>query len=163
MFRCIVRGEPCAELLETEPDLACERGVRRVVVGEVDQSLDGESVDVCDQVGQAFGVDAADAFERVCELWVLADGFEGFERDLVCAAEAEFGHAGLVPVVEDGVDEVEGDFGLVHAGKVRRGREDSSGRRRMYTKSRTNPVHAMMILEAEPAAVMRVIQRERMS
>ena len=158
MVRCFVRGEPCAELLEAQPDLACERGVGRVVVGEVDQTLDRESMDVCDQVGQAFGVDAADTFERAYELGMLADCFEGFERDLVCAAEAEFRHAGLVPVVEDGVDQVEGDFGLVHAGKVRRERGDSSGKRRMYTKSRTNPVHAGKILESVTAGIMRMIQ-----
>jgi hypothetical protein len=161
MVRCFVRGEPCAELLETQPDLACERGVGRVVVGEVDQTLDRESVDVRDQVGQALGVDAPDTLERECELGMLADGFEGFERDLVCAAEPEFGHAGLVPVVEDGVDEVEGDFGLAHAGKVRRGRGDSSGKWRMYTKSRTNPVHAGKILAAETGAVTQEIRRRK--
>lgn len=128
------------------------------MVGEVEQAFDGGLVDVGGQFGEALGAESADAFQRQGELRVIGHLFEGFEGDPVGAAEAEFGHAGLVPVVEDGVDQVEGDFGLVHAGKVRRERGDSSGKRRMYTKSRTNPVHAGKILESVTAGIMRMIQ-----
>ena len=91
---------------------------------EVEQAVDGHGLDVGGEVGQAFGADAADAFEGQGELGVFGGCFEGFEGDLVGAAEVELGHAGLVPVVEEGVDEVEGDLLIggrrVHGGKVRR-------------------------------------------
>jgi hypothetical protein len=98
------------------------------VVREVEQAVDGHVLDVGGEVGQTLGADAADAFEGEGELGVVGGEFEGFEADLVGAAEVELGHAGLVPVVEEGVDEVEGDLGVgccVHGGKVRRPRMGS--------------------------------------
>ena len=120
-----IRGEG-GEEFEGEADFLGEAGVGGVVLGEVEQALDRCGLDVGGDVGQAFGADAADAFQGQRELGVFGGRFEGFEGDLVGAAEGEFVHAWFVPVVEEGVDEVERDFGVdvgggrVHGGKVRR-------------------------------------------
>ena len=116
------------------------------MVREVEQAVDGDGLDVGGEVGQALGADAADAFEGQGELGVVGGTLEGFEGDLVGAAEVEFGHAWFVPVVEEGVDEVEGDLLIggrrVHGGKVRRRPWGSRGIGRMYTKLRTDAVYA---------------------
>jgi len=137
------------------------------VVGEIEQAFDGGLVDMGDDFGEAFGAEAADALQRERELRVIGHLFEGFEGDVVGAAEPELGHGGLVPVVEDGVDEVEGDLGCgggVHAGKVRRPRGGSRGIGRMDTKLRTSAVHTGRILNAGDAEVTRMAQsREEFS
>ena len=143
-------GEEGGEEFEAEADFLGEGGAGGVVVGEVEQAFDGGLVDVGGQFGEALGAESADAFQRQGELRVIGHLFEGFEGDPVGAAEAEFGHAGLVPVVEDGVDEVGGDLGCgggVHGGKVRRPGRGSRGKRCMYTKLRTDAVYAGEIFE----------------
>ena len=120
-------GEEGREEFEGEADFFGEGRTGGVVVGDVEEAVEGGRVDGGGDGRESFGAEAVDSFQGQGELGVLGRLFEGFEGDPVGAAEGEFVHAWFVPVVEQGVDEVEGDFGLdfgcgvgVHAGKVRR-------------------------------------------
>lgn len=94
------------ELLDGQADFLGVAGAGGGLLGDGDQAVHGEGACRGVAVGLAHGPDGADAFEGMAEVGAGGDGVELVEGDLVCPAEAEFGHGGAVPVLEQAAGQV---------------------------------------------------------
>ncbi len=94
------------ERLEGDADLLGEGGVGGSVAGEVGEAFDGQGAGAGFEVGGAGGAEGADVGQGGLEAGAGGQGADLDQRELVGAAEAEFGEAGVVPVLEQGLGEV---------------------------------------------------------